>query len=73
MDIDYYEDAMSMVQAAPNSPEQQEIAKEAQRKAYAKFKVKETGINKGFGENTIFINNYVNIGAPDLELSVLPC
>lgn len=72
MNIDYYEDAMSMVQATPNSPEQQEIAQEAQRKAYTKFKVRKTGINKGFGENTIFINSYVNIGAPDLGLSVLP-
>lgn len=54
MDIDYYEDAMSMIQATPNSPEQQAIVQEAQRKAYAKFKVRKTGINKGFGENTIF-------------------
>ncbi|HHU53798.1 MAG TPA: hypothetical protein GXZ43_06985 [Clostridiaceae bacterium] len=54
MDIDYYEDALSMVQATPNSPEQQEIVQEAQRKAYAKFKVGKTGINKGSGENTIF-------------------
>ncbi|NLJ71058.1 MAG: hypothetical protein GX328_06315 [Clostridiaceae bacterium] len=54
MDIDYYEDAMSMVQATPNSAEQQEIAQEAQRKAYAKYKVGKTGINKGFGENAIF-------------------
>ncbi|MGI6579289.1 MAG: putative ABC exporter domain-containing protein [Saccharofermentanales bacterium] len=54
MEIDFYEDALSMVQATPNSPEQQEIVQEAQRKAYAKFKVTKTGINKGFGENTFF-------------------
>ncbi len=58
MDIDYYEDALTMSQESPTTKGNKEAVEAAQKKSYGKLKTRRLGINKGFGESAIFYKQW---------------
>lgn len=58
--VDFYEDAVSMVQSNHlNQDDKKMIVEAEQKKAYSKIKIRDTGIHKGIGESTIFYRQWV--------------
>lgn len=58
MDIDFYEDALTMMQEMPTNQQNSEAMEVAKRKAYSKKSIGKTGIDFGFGENSIFFKQW---------------
>lgn len=59
IDIDFYEDALTMVQSNPtDKKDMQEIAAETARQKMGKMKVRDLGIKRGFGESAIFFKQW---------------